>query len=96
MTKRCVARKSPSQKDTLYLPKSSDNRLYYLELRMLAKRVVVVGGGVAGLTIAHLLAHRCDVTLITRDRRLGGRVYSHTTHLGLADMGANIIDFDNH
>ncbi|MCP1200785.1 FAD-dependent oxidoreductase [Notoacmeibacter sp. MSK16QG-6] len=40
-----------------------------------AKRVVVVGGGVAGLEAARVLAHRGhDVTLFEKEERLGGQI----------------------
>lgn len=40
-------------------------------------RVAVVGSGVAGLTAAHLLQRRFDVTLIEADNRLGGHAHTH-------------------
>jgi uncharacterized protein len=42
-------------------------------------RVAVVGGGIAGLTTAWLLAESCDVTLFERDPRLGG--HAHTVDI---------------
>ncbi len=42
-------------------------------------RVAVVGGGVAGLTTAWLLAETCDVTLFERGPRLGG--HAHTVDI---------------
>jgi predicted NAD/FAD-binding protein len=40
-------------------------------------RVAVVGSGVAGLTAAHLLQRRYDVTLFEADDRLGGHAHTH-------------------
>ncbi|MGI5129047.1 NAD(P)/FAD-dependent oxidoreductase [Pseudonocardia sp. CA-107938] len=39
--------------------------------------VAVVGSGVAGLTAAHLLQRRYDVTLFEADHRLGGHAHTH-------------------
>jgi uncharacterized protein len=41
-------------------------------------RVAVVGSGVAGLTAAHLLRRRYDVTLFEADDRLGGHAHTHS------------------
>ena len=38
------------------------------------RRVVVVGGGISGLTTAHALAPACDVTLLEARPRLGGNI----------------------
>lgn len=38
------------------------------------KRVLVIGGGIAGLSLAYAAAHRGDCTLIERDDRLGGKI----------------------
>ncbi|AIJ17835.1 hypothetical protein SLIV_34770 [Streptomyces lividans TK24] len=42
-----------------------------------ARRTAVVGGGVAGLTAAHILGRAHRVTLYEADDRLGG--HAHTT-----------------
>ncbi|NHI18667.1 FAD-dependent oxidoreductase [Phycicoccus endophyticus] len=42
------------------------------------RRVAVVGSGVSGLTAAHVLATRDDVTLYEADDRLGGHAHTHT------------------
>jgi predicted NAD/FAD-binding protein len=39
--------------------------------------VAVIGAGVAGLTAAHLLQRRYDVTLFEADHRLGGHAHTH-------------------
>ena len=44
---------------------------------MRRERVAVIGSGVAGLTAAHLLQRRYDVTLIEADDRLGGHAHTH-------------------
>ncbi|WP_037603529.1 NAD(P)/FAD-dependent oxidoreductase [Streptacidiphilus rugosus] len=41
------------------------------------ERVAVVGSGVAGLTAAHVLQRRFDVTLYEADDRLGGHAHTH-------------------
>jgi uncharacterized protein len=53
-------------------------------------RVAVVGSGVAGLTAAHLLQRRYDVSLIEADDRLGGHAHTHE-HLS-ADAGLVRVD----
>lgn len=52
--------------------------------------VAVVGAGVAGLTAAHLLQRRHDVTLFEADDRLGG--HAHTHELAASDGGAVHVD----
>lgn len=44
---------------------------------MTRRRVAVVGGGVAGLTAAHVLQRECDVSLFEADDRLGGHAHTH-------------------
>jgi len=46
-----------------------------------ARRVAVIGAGVAGLTAAHLLQHRFDVVLFERETRPGG----HTNTIVIPD-----------
>ncbi|MCW0214554.1 MAG: FAD-dependent oxidoreductase [Pseudonocardia sp.] len=50
----------------------------------------VVGSGVAGLTAAHLLQRRYDVTLFEADGRLGG--HAHTHELTTSDGGTTHVD----
>lgn len=50
----------------------------------------VVGSGVAGLTAAHLLQRRYDVTLFEADGRLGG--HAHTHELLTSDGGTTSVD----
>src|SRR4051794_38981565 len=50
----------------------------------------VVGSGVAGLTAAHLLQRRYEVTLFEADDRLGG--HAHTHELPTADGGTADVD----
>ena len=44
---------------------------------MTRERVAVVGAGVAGLTAAHVLQRRADVTLFEAEPRLGGHAHTH-------------------
>lgn len=50
----------------------------------------VVGSGVAGLTAAHLLQRRFDVTLFEADDRLGG--HAHTHELATSDGRTAFVD----
>src|SRR5579875_2673276 len=53
-------------------------------------RVAVVGSGVAGLTAAHILQKRFDVTLYEADDRLGG--HAHTHEIDSPDAGLIRVD----
>ncbi|HET9732041.1 MAG TPA: FAD-dependent oxidoreductase [Acidimicrobiales bacterium] len=53
-------------------------------------KAAVVGSGVAGLTAAHLLQRRFDVTLLEADDRLGGHAHTHE-HLS-PDAGLIRVD----
>jgi predicted NAD/FAD-binding protein len=53
-------------------------------------RVAVIGSGVAGLTAAHLLQRRYEVTLFEADDRLGGHAHTHE-HLS-PDAGLVRVD----
>ena len=55
-----------------------------------ARRVAVVGSGVAGLTAAYLLRRSCDVTLFEADARLGG--HAHTHRLTAGDGQTHLVD----
>lgn len=46
------------------------------------ERIAVIGGGMAGLTAAHLLGRRHDVTLFERSHRVGGNAYTFRTSGG--------------
>ncbi|MHC4990288.1 MAG: phytoene desaturase family protein [Planctomycetota bacterium] len=59
---------------------------------MADQRVVVVGGGLAGLSAAVELAHRgLDVTLVERNAHLGGKMNVLEDHGFRFDMGPTII-----
>ena len=49
---------------------------------MSAPRVCVVGAGIAGLTAAHRLKQRYEVTVLERSDRVGGNAYTYTTRDG--------------
>jgi predicted NAD/FAD-binding protein len=55
-----------------------------------ARRVAVVGSGVAGLTAAYLLRRGCHVTLFEADARLGG--HAHTHRLTAGDGRTHLVD----
>lgn len=54
------------------------------------ERAAVVGAGVAGLTAAHILRRRFDVTLYEADDRLGG--HAHTHEIESPDAGLIWVD----
>ena len=54
------------------------------------ERAAVIGSGVAGLTAAHLLQRRYDVSLIEADDRLGG--HAHTRTVSTSDAGDIAVD----
>nr|WP_157440609.1 FAD-dependent oxidoreductase [Actinokineospora inagensis] len=54
------------------------------------RRVAVIGSGVAGLTAAHLLQRRFEVTLFEADDRLGG--HAHTHEVTTPDGGVTHVD----
>ena len=52
--------------------------------------VAVVGGGVSGLTAAHVLSRTHDVTLLEGDRRFGGHAHTHSVRS--ADGATHRVD----
>jgi squalene-associated FAD-dependent desaturase len=61
-------------------------------LRSRGRRVVVVGGGLAGIAAALDAADAgADVTLVERRRRLGGRTWSFRRHDLLMDNGQHVF-----
>ncbi|MBM6402341.1 NAD(P)/FAD-dependent oxidoreductase [Phycicoccus sonneratiae] len=50
------------------------------------ERIAVVGAGVSGLTAAHVLSGRHEVTLYEGDARLGGHAHTHTVPTGHGDL----------
>ncbi|MFL1377624.1 FAD-dependent oxidoreductase [Nocardiopsis protaetiae] len=54
------------------------------------RRVAVIGSGVSGLTAAHLLRDRAEVTLLEADDRLGG--HAHTHRVTGEDGGELLVD----
>ena len=62
------------------------------------RRVVVVGAGLAGLTVAYRLAQRGQlVELYDANSRLGGRAYTmHSNFTNKVELGGEFIDSDHH
>ncbi|MFY7069239.1 NAD(P)/FAD-dependent oxidoreductase [Nocardiopsis changdeensis] len=54
------------------------------------RRIAVIGSGVSGLTAAHILRERAEVTLLEADDRLGG--HAHTHRLTGEDGGELSVD----
>lgn len=54
------------------------------------RRIAVIGSGVSGLTAAHILRDRAEVTLLEADDRLGG--HAHTHRLTGEDGGELLVD----
>ncbi len=50
------------------------------------ERIAVVGAGVSGLTAAHVLSARHDVTLYEGEARLGGHAHTHTVSTPSGDL----------
>lgn len=59
------------------------------------KKIIVIGGGIAGTAAAHTLVERgFDVTIIERNNYLGGRIKSQTKDGVAVEMGASfMMDF---
>jgi oxygen-dependent protoporphyrinogen oxidase len=56
------------------------------------KRIVIVGGGISGLTIAYLLLEKqkdLDVTVLESDDRAGGKIWTDKVDGFLCEKGAN-------
>jgi oxygen-dependent protoporphyrinogen oxidase len=61
-------------------------------LDTMSKKIIVIGGGVAGTSAAHtLVGHGYDVTIIERQDRLGGRVRSELVSGAAVEMGAGFL-----
>ena len=41
------------------------------------RQVAIVGSGISGLAVAHLLHRDCDITLFEADNRIGGHTHTH-------------------
>src|SRR5579862_1387245 len=58
----------------------------------MTKSVVIVGGGIAGLSAANELLHRgCTVTVLEANDRLGGRIYTIRDSNLPVELGAEFI-----
>ena len=53
------------------------------------ERIAVVGAGVSGLTAAHVLSARHDVTLYEGEARLGGHAHTHTVSTPSGDLNVD-------
>lgn len=58
----------------------------------MTSRVIVIGAGIAGLSAAWLLSRRYQVTLIERERRLGGHTHTHVVPDTSAASGVVHLD----
>ena len=55
-------------------------------------RIVIVGGGISGLTVAYLLLNRnreLDITVLEAENRPGGKIWTEKTDGFLCEKGAN-------
>ena len=50
------------------------------------EHIAVVGAGVSGLTAAHVLSRRHDVTVLEAEPRLGGHAHTHTVTTARGDL----------
>lgn len=56
------------------------------------KRIVIVGGGISGLTVAYLLVEKkkdLDITVLESDSRAGGKIWTDKADGFLCEKGAN-------
>jgi monoamine oxidase len=49
------------------------------------KKLIIIGAGISGLYLAHILEGIFDITILEARERVGGRIYSIAGH----DMGLN-------
>jgi protoporphyrinogen oxidase len=59
------------------------------------KRVIIIGGGIAGLAAAARLATDCEVTLLEARARFGGRVFTENHNGHVVELGAEFIHGEN-
>ncbi len=61
-------------------------------------RVAIIGAGVGGLTAAHLLQKKCDVTLYEASSSLGGHAHSETVSIGELQIAVDtaFLIFNDH
>src|SRR5262245_61113491 len=55
------------------------------------KKILVIGGGIAGLAAADFLALEADVTLFEARPRLGGRIWTDHSWPERLDLGAQVV-----
>lgn len=58
----------------------------------MAKRIIVIGGGLAGTSAAYVMVqHGYDVTIIEKNDYIGGRIHSHLVDGTAVEMGAGFM-----
>ncbi|MGR3492701.1 MAG: NAD(P)/FAD-dependent oxidoreductase [Shimia sp.] len=57
------------------------------------RKIAVIGGGISGLSAAHLLGGSNDVTLFESERRLGG--HARTIHVGIQPVDTGFLVFNH-
>ncbi|HRK20805.1 MAG TPA: FAD-dependent oxidoreductase [Fimbriimonadaceae bacterium] len=82
----------------VYTPGSVESMLQWFESQEGDRlKIAVVGSGVSGLAVAHLLGRRHEVTVFEADTRLGGHIHTVSTPQGHAvDTGFIVFNEPNY
>ena len=76
------------------MPRTGGNPLMASEARDQWRHAIIIGGGITGLTVAHLLQrahHTLRVTLLESDDRLGGKIRTEVVAGVRVDVGPDAI-----